>query len=126
MGPGIEELMKVVADQGIEIVGPWFTHHRRPPSETFDFEICVPAGTAVVASGRVRPNELQAQTVARAVYSGSYEGLGSAWGQLHDWITANGHAPAKDLWECYTTGPESSSDPGDWRTELNQPLIKRS
>ncbi|MCB1100316.1 MAG: GyrI-like domain-containing protein [Verrucomicrobiae bacterium] len=126
MGPGIEELMKVVADQGIEIVGPWFTHHRRRPSETFDFEICVPVGAAVIASGRVRPNELQAATVARAVCSGSYEGLGSAWSQLHDWITENGHAPAKDLWECYVAGPESSADPGDWRTELNQPIIQQT
>ena len=26
------------------------------------------------------------------------------------------------LWECYTSGPESSPDPGKWRTELNRPL----
>lgn len=38
------------------------------------------------------------------------------------WIEANGHARADDLWECYAVDPESSLDSANWRTELNQPL----
>ncbi|MDP3295184.1 MAG: hypothetical protein Q8M37_10695 [Nevskia sp.] len=28
-----------------------------------------------------------------------------------------------DFWEVYTVGPESSTDPASWRTELNRALI---
>jgi effector-binding domain-containing protein len=88
----------------------------------FDFEISVPVATPVAAAGRVRPGQLPAAKVARTVYRGPYEGLGSAWGEFIAWIKANGHETRADLWECYVTGPESSPDPSTWRTDLNQPL----
>lgn len=123
MGPGIRELMAAVASQGITPAGPWFTHHLRMEPGTFDFEIGVPVPSPVVAAGRVRPGQLSAAKVARTTFHGGYEGLGAAWGELDAWIAANGHTPAPDLWESYAAGPESSSDPATWRTELNRPLI---
>jgi hypothetical protein len=39
-----------------------------------------------------------------------------------DQIEGAGHKPAANLWECYVAGPESSSDPATWRTELNRIL----
>jgi heme/copper-type cytochrome/quinol oxidase subunit 2 len=49
--------------------------------------------------------------------------LGSAaWREFGEWITAEGHEPAANLWEFYVAGPESSPDPSTWRTELNRPL----
>ena len=123
MKPGIDEVMACVAAQGIAAAGPWFTHHKRKPSDTFDFEVGVPVDAPVVASGRVKPGELPAARVARTVYHGGYEGLGAAWGEFETWIKANGHEPAPNLWECYAVGPESSPDPAAWRTELNRPLI---
>jgi len=124
MGPGHRELMAAIAAQGIAPAGPWFTHHLRMPAETFDFEIGVPVAAPVAALGRVQPAELRAATVARTVYRGPYEGLAAAWGELMDWIAAQGHTPAADLWECYAAGPESSPDPANWRTELNRPLVR--
>lgn len=123
MGPGLQELMATLAAQGITPAGPWFTHHRRMDPDTFDFEICVPVPQPVAPAGRVRPGERPAANrVARTVYRGPYEGLGAAWGELMGWIAASGHSPREDLWECYATGPESSPDPTQWRTELNRPL----
>ncbi len=122
MGPGITEVLAAVADQGIGPAGPWLTHHLRMDPEVFDFEICVPVTAPVAPTGRVQPGELPAATVVRTMYHGPYEGLGDAWGEFHAWITANGHTPRPDLWEVYAVGPESSPDPADWRTELNQPL----
>lgn len=123
MGPGISEVMAVLAAQGIAPSGPWFTHHLQMDPAIFDFEICVPVSTPVAPAGRVEPGQLRATKVARAIYRGPYEGLGDAWGEFEMWITANGCRPAADLWECYVTGPESSTDPANWRTELNRPLI---
>jgi effector-binding domain-containing protein len=122
MGPGLKELRATVAAQGIDIAGPWFTHHLKMDPEVFDFEIGLPVKTPVSASGRVRPGNLPAVKVARTVYRGAYEGLGAAWGQFMEWIKTHGHEPCPDLWEVYSAGPESSPDPANWRTELNRPL----
>lgn len=122
MGPGRAELMAALEAQGVVATGPWFSHHLKMHPDIFDFEIGVPVAAPVAASGRVRPGQLPATTVARTVYYGAYEGLGSAWSEFMTWIEAQGHTPAADLWECYVAGPESGSDPAGWRTELNRPL----
>jgi len=123
MGPGLSELMAAIAAQGIKPTGPWFTHHLKLVPDYWDFEICVPVSAPVLAAGRVRPSQWPAMKVARTVYYGSYEGLANAWGEFLGWISANGHTPAPDLYECYLAGPESGPDPADWRTELTKPLI---
>ena len=122
MGPGIGELMAAIAAQGITPAGPWFNHHLSVAEDKWDFEISVPVSAPIVAAGRVKPSQWPAMKVARTVYHGPYEGLGDAWGEFLDWITANGHTPAPDLYECYIVGPESSPDPANWRTEFTKPL----
>ncbi len=123
MGPARSELLAAVRAQGIAIVGPIFSHHFRMDPDTFDFEVGVPVAAPVSPAGRVEQSDLPELTVAQAVYQGGYEGLGAAWGEFDAWIAANGHKPARDLWEFYVAGPESSKNPVDWRTELNRPLI---
>ena len=124
MGPGIRELMDALAVQGIPPAGPWFTHHLRRPTDTFDFEISVPVDAPIVATGRVLPSEWPSMKVARTVYHGGYEGLGDAWGEFLGWIAAHSHRSAEDLWERYTVGPESTPDPATWRTELSRQIIE--
>ena len=80
--------------------------------------------TMVAAIGRVAPGATVATKAARTVYHGSYEGLGTAWSEFRAWIVANGHVMQPDLYEYYLTGPESSVEPADWRTELQQPLAE--
>ena len=122
MGPGIKELMATVSAQGITPTGPWFTHHLRMNPGTFDFEIGVPVTSAVAPSGRVKPGQLPATTVARTIFHGAYEGLSAAWSEFDAWIKAQGRTPAGDLVERYLDGPESGPDPSTWRTELTRPL----
>ncbi len=119
MGPAISEVYAAVAAQGITPAGPWFTHHLRRPDCSFDFEVCVPVGTGVLAAGRVKPGIWRAMTVARTEYRGNYTGLGGAWGEFAAWVERKGLKTASDLWEVYQIGPESSDNPEDWRTELN-------
>ena len=107
MGPGIGELMSTLAAQGITPSGRWLTHHLKMDPKVFDFEICVPVKSPVSATGRVKQGRLPARKVARTVYYGPYEGLGAAWGELGEWIKAQGLKPADDLWEIYTVDPES-------------------
>ncbi|MCM8747763.1 GyrI-like domain-containing protein [Thermomicrobiaceae bacterium CFH 74404] len=123
MGPAFQELLDVVTAQGIAPAGPWFTHHLRLDPDVFDFEVGLPVTTAVAAEGRVRPGWLPAGRVAQTVYHGDYEELGVAWAEFDAWIAAQGYTPGPDVWERYLTGPDTSPDPADWRTELNRPLV---
>jgi uncharacterized protein YndB with AHSA1/START domain/effector-binding domain-containing protein len=123
MGPGLTEIMTAVKAQGIGPVGPWFTHHLKMDPATFDFEICVPVSAPVNRVGRVVGREVPPTKVVQTIYRGPYESLGAAWAEFNDWIAANGHQPAPDLYECYFVGPESSPDSTDWRTELRRPLL---
>jgi effector-binding domain-containing protein len=63
-------------------------------------------------------------TVARTVLHGNCDGLAAAWGELGAWVDGQGRRSANDFWEVYSKGPESSSDPADWRTQLNRPLLE--
>jgi len=83
------------------------------PSDTFDFDVCVPVAHAVAATGRVKPGRLPSTKVARRSYSGPYEASLLPGASSCAWIEANGHTPPRaDLWECYVAGPESNPDPG--------------
>ncbi len=121
MPSAIAELKAVLRAQAITGTGKLFAHHLRMDSAVFDLEVGFAIDHAVAETGRVRPGSLPAATVARATYRGGYEGLSAAWGQLRQWIDANGHVRAADLWEVYMIGPEAGP-PAEWRTELNQPL----
>jgi effector-binding domain-containing protein len=123
VGPGIGELMKTVAAQGVGPAGPWFIHMLRMTPEVWDFEIGVPVRSPVEPVGRVTASSLPAATVARTVHRGGYEGLPAAWGEFDAWIAKSGRKPAADLWDVYVVGPETSRNPADWRTEMNRPLV---
>ena len=124
MGPSIGEVMAAANEQGIGPTGPWFTHHLTMTPESFNLDICVPVSSPVRAIGRVKPWERPALKVVRTVYHGAYEGLGGAWHEFGEWVEANGYKTAADLYECYLVGPESSSNPTDWRTELSRSIVE--
>ena len=123
MGPAIQEVLSVVAAQGMAPAGPVFSHHFRMDPEFFDFHVGVPVEEMVLPEGRVTDGRLPGVKAARAVHQGPYEELGAAWGELQAWVASRELTPAPDLWECYLTGPESGSSPPAWRTELVQPLL---
>jgi effector-binding domain-containing protein len=122
MGPGIQELMSVVKGQGVKPAGPWFAHYLRMKPQAWEFEIGVPITESIKPEGRVTAGQLPGATVARTVFYGNYEGLYSAWREFDTWVQGQGYTPAPDLWERYVVGPESTSNPAEWRTELNRPL----
>ena len=122
MGPGLSELRAAVAAQGIDVTGPWFTHHFQRPTDTFDFEICLPVASPISPSGRVQPGQWAAMELARTVYHGPYDKLREAWADFDAWVVSQSLTPCTDLWERYLVGHDQSRAPASWRTELNRPL----
>jgi len=122
MGPAISEIMAAVNAQGVALAGPCFSYHWKRPSDIFDFEVGFPVNEPISPTGRVKMSKLPAARVARTLYTGSYKGLGAAWGEFCACVETAGLNAQEGLWECYLAGPESSPDPETWRTELNRPL----
>lgn len=120
--PTVGELMAVLGQQGIAPAGPLYSYHLKMPSDVFDLDIGFPVAADVKAIGRVFASELPSMKVARTIYRGPMEGLGAAWGELKDWVAANGLTAKLFLWENYLVGPGDTPDPSAWRTELNWPL----
>ncbi|ALE74829.1 AraC family transcriptional regulator [Pseudonocardia sp. EC080610-09] len=109
----------VLAAQGVEVTGPAFGLYRGIPAETVDLEVGFPTDRPVADDGEVTAGELPAGRVARAVHSGSFDGLGPAWQDLAGWIAGQGLRPGDTFWEVYLTEPSPEMDPRDLRTELN-------
>ncbi|MBK7944611.1 MAG: GyrI-like domain-containing protein [Flavobacteriales bacterium] len=119
MDPAIQEIIKVITEQGVSITGPMFSYHHRRPSDTFEFEIGFPVSKDVKEEGRVKNSTLPAVKVARAVYQGPYEQLGEAWGELQSWVRKLKFSESGRFYECYLNNPDEVNDPKDYRTELN-------
>lgn len=122
-GPAIDEIVSALKKQGIDPIGPAFAHHVAMSPTHFDFEVGLPVSKPIEPSGRIVSGELPAcPRVAHTTYVGPYEGLGDAWGEFEAWMSEQGFTPQENLWESYTEGPHTDSDPLNWRTELYRPL----
>ncbi len=111
---------EALAKQGVAPAGAPFSYYPRMPTDTIDVEVGMVTDRPVTPEGEVVASELPAGEVAHATYVGSYEGLGAAYGQLAEWIAAQGRLPAVGMWEVYLTGPETDS--AQMRTDLFWPL----
>lgn len=121
IGPAVTDLLGVMNEQGLAPAGPLLSYHMKMPSDVFDFDIAFPVAREVKPSGRVISSEVPAFRVARTVYRGPVEGLGQAWGELQQSITANGHAAQEQMFERYVVGPGDTPEAAKWQTELNWP-----
>jgi effector-binding domain-containing protein len=114
-------LAEVLASQDVAITGPAFALYHRQPTDTADLEVGFPTAEPVTAAQGVAAGSLPEGPAARLVHHGSYDQLGSSWGQLAGWMDEQGLEPAGSCWEVYVTQPSPDMDPADLRTELIWP-----
>jgi effector-binding domain-containing protein len=118
MGPAIGSIFRSISVQSIRASGPVLTHHFRIDPEVFDFEVAVPVDRVIADDGEVRASQISSCRVARAVYTGSYEGLAHAWQEFETRLDEMKLSREPNLFERYLRGPESELPPTEWMTEL--------
>jgi hypothetical protein len=73
---------------------------------------------------RIQDSELPGGPTAVAVHRGSYDGLGDAYNELHEWIHSQGKEDGPGPWESYVDDPGEVEDIAQLRTELHWPLLE--
>ena len=82
-GPAVGELMAGLAAQGLAPAGPVFAHHLKMSPGMFDFELGVPVGAPMAATGRILPGHWPALKVAITVHHGPYRRSPRRLGRVH-------------------------------------------
>ncbi|MBO1031154.1 GyrI-like domain-containing protein [Tessaracoccus sp. SD287] len=113
---------RAVAEQEVGVRGA-IGHYLSTPTDTVELEAGVITDGAITADGDVIPAELPGGEVAHATHVGPYDGLGSAWNELYQWVLGQGRHVGEKMWEVYVTEPTPEVDPATMRTDLFWPLV---
>jgi DNA gyrase inhibitor GyrI len=116
-----EKLGGYLAGHGVSPSAAPFARYFSDPStpETeLQWEVGFAVSPDVTAEAPFEIRDVPAEQAVVHVYRGSYEGLGTAWSDLMQWVLANGYQP---------TGPAFQSFGGDWQApviEMRLPVHK--
>lgn len=99
----------VATDQGVEITGPPFAMYYGIPTDVVDVAAGFPTGTPVAASDPVTGLQIPGGRAAQLLHVGAYEGLADAYGQLMEWLAAQGLRPSEVMWESYLNEPPTDA-----------------
>jgi effector-binding domain-containing protein len=122
-----------LAGAGVAPAGPPYARYHAWGGDIADVEIGFPVAQAIAGlprlaeapEGDVGGSELPGGRVAVVVHRGPYQELGDAYGQLHDWIHAQGEEDGPGPWETYLDNPEEVEDVSELRTEIRWPVAGR-
>jgi len=120
LGQAFRAVSQVVAQQGVQIVGPPFARYHRRGDGRFDVEAGFPVSGYIWTVDAVRSSVLPPGTRATVVHEGAYEEMVPDYAELTAWVRDHGGTPHGDAWEVYLTEPDPD-DPSAARTQIVQP-----
>lgn len=128
IGMLIEKLMPVFQQHGDAISGPFIAlyHDGEYMEKDVDMEAAVPIKSEFPVTAPVTIRDLPAVPLAATtVHRGPYEGIHKAYQALMTWCDENGYELDGPDREVYLNGPESTNNPEEYVSELQQPVKKR-
>jgi AraC family transcriptional regulator len=126
----VKELVGAMEAQGllVRIRGPLVGVYYSSPAETKPEDLSWEAGFVVEAQTTTRPplmlKSWEHRTVAAALYTGPYEGLGRALDGIMAWLGARGYGVDGPVLERYLDQDPSAVPPDKLRTEIWVPVIR--
>lgn len=124
----ISDVRTYMEENNIEISGKPFTlfneRDENAGTAIFSAGIFTPSQVVTPNNSRVLNGNLPNQKVLRATLKGNYKNLPDAWNTAYDYIEENSLElnEEEDVFEVYITGPENSSNPAEWVTQIHFPI----
>jgi AraC family transcriptional regulator len=131
IGTSFEKLSAFVKEQNIEVsdarwLGVYFDDPESVPEEELRSEACVTIKEDIELpeDSDISIGEINGGLYATTRHSGSYKGLGEAWGELYGaWMPQNGFNPGNTpCFEIYVKGCEEVEDESEYLTDLYAPV----
>lgn len=126
----IERLFAALDEAGVKPQGPVMARYFENDMEAtdLDYEVAVPIetspdGSVPQALGEARGDVLPAYQAVVTHHGGPYHELHMGYTALTEELNALGYAVAGPAIEIYVRGPESTSDPDSYVTELRLPVV---
>ncbi|MEO6199834.1 MAG: GyrI-like domain-containing protein [Cryobacterium sp.] len=108
--------------QGAHPAGPALAIYHGKPGETADVTAGFPASQPVTGTTDAVVVTLPGGPAIQTIHTGSYDDLGTTYGELRQWVAEQQLDMAEDVWEEYLTGPDSGAEPATWQTLIVWPL----
>jgi effector-binding domain-containing protein len=105
LGGAYEEVIDVLAAQGVEVAGPPFARYLIG-DRGFDVEAGLPTSAPVAPSGRVAASELPGGPAIVVLHRGSYDDVAATRRAAQEWLAENHWTATGTPWEAYLDGPE--------------------
>jgi len=105
LGEAYAETMRILGEKGPAPAGPPFARFERDEGG-FSVVAGFPCEHEIQPGGRVEAETLPSGLTATVLYRGDYAGVGAAYDEVQQWLTANGYAASGPPWESYLDEPE--------------------
>jgi effector-binding domain-containing protein len=122
-----QELINFVVNSPAEPAGPTMLIYKDEDYKEMnaDIEVAFQIDRSAPVSGRVKIYELpEIDTAATIVYKGSYEEMGEAYNAVMLWVASNDYRIDGSCRELYLVSPGDTSDPSEYVSEIQIPVIK--
>ncbi len=119
MGEMYGKLMKFMSEKNIKMAGPPFTiHYSWDYTRPFVMEAGIPVQEPADGEGEIIASEIAAGDVICAPYYGPYEGIGTLYEKLQQYMAAKHIQCIGYPWEVYLTDPQTEPDTSKWLTKI--------
>lgn len=123
MGEMFGELMNYMTRKKVEMTGqPYTIYHTWNPEGYTVVEAGIPVDRVVPSKGNVVFTKSPGGKAVKAIYFGSYEGIGTAHEAIEKYVKINKLEIIGPPWDIYITDPQNEPDPAKWETLVLYPI----
>jgi effector-binding domain-containing protein len=97
-----------MASLGETPAGPPYAAYHNADMQDLDVEIGFPASKPLTGAAGIEASRIPGGRMASCMYTGPYNGVGKAYGELHAWMEKQGHKGRGPSYEIYLNDPATT------------------